>query len=174
MEYKKSFYQLQSLQNFISITFSICWYFLMREEQFCGQAVYQQLVTAFLKFTQLIVGWVALCWHFRGIYKANAADNALGYHGIIAVAQGISRQLSHSPKAVSSPGWTSPTSLEVLQPWLSWWHPLISLQLNIFLELGWGTKLSTLFQLWSNKCQVKRNNDFHWHPTSALWAQPRM
>lgn len=50
---------------------------------------------------------------------------------------------------------------EEVQPWLSWLHPLISLQFNIFLELRWGAKLSTVFQLWSNKCQVKGSNHFH-------------
>lgn len=62
----------------------------------------------FLKSTQLIVGWVTAGWDFRGICNAIAADNALDYHRITAVAQGISRQLSHAPKAISSPGWTSP------------------------------------------------------------------
>ena len=43
-------------------------------------------VTAFLKFTQLIVGWVTPGWDFRGIYNAIAADNALDYDRIVAVA----------------------------------------------------------------------------------------
>lgn len=47
-------------------------------------------------------------WDFRGIYNVIAADNALDYHGIIAVAQGTSRQLLGAPKAISSPGWISP------------------------------------------------------------------
>lgn len=53
-------------------------------------------MTAFLKFTQLTVGWVTPGWDFRGIYNAIEADN-----GIIAVAQGINRQLSHAPKTIS-------------------------------------------------------------------------
>lgn len=61
-------------------------------------------MTAFLKFTQLIVGWVIPGWDFRGIYRAIASGNALDYHGIVTFAQGTRRQLLDAPKAMSSPG----------------------------------------------------------------------
>ena len=124
-------------------------------------------MTAFLKFTQLIVGWETSGWDFRHIYNAIAAADALDCHGIVTVAQGTNRQLLDGPKAISSTGWTSlssaasgpaPSVLVVSTEPAPVHH----------LSSTGGPKLHTVFQFWSNKCQVKWNNHFCWHPDCAF------